>query len=260
MPAAAGSEDHRVGFLVGEQDDVELGTEVVDHLGQHHAVGAGGAVLQRGGQPRRQQFLEQRHVARGFIGEAVVNHHRLEVGVEDHGQRGVFERADEHRLVDELVLGTPQLADLLGVGRPARRRRRRHEQHFEIGPGAALRGRHRALRRRVVVFRLELTGIAAIALRHQRRRDALHQPRRADRVAGGRALLDGAHHLGARIGLEIFKGEKRGERLVRRGLQARVAAAAGIRRPFLRGPGEVAPQVEARRYCREKVIEPGCRR
>ena len=101
-----------------------------------------------GGQPGGQQALEQRHVARGFVGEAVVDHHRLEVGVEDHGERRVLERADEHRLVDELVLGAPQLPDLLGVRGPARGRRRRDEQHLEVGPRRrlCLRGRHRALR------------------------------------------------------------------------------------------------------------------
>ena len=193
MPGGRRVREDRVGLLVGEQDDVELRAEALHELRQHHAVGARRAVLQLGGQPGGQQVLEQRHVARGFVGEAVVDHHRLEVGVEDHGERRVFERADEHRLVDELVLGAPQLPDLLGVGRPARRRRRRHEQHFEVGSRGPLRlrGRHRALRGGRVVFRLELTGIAAIAPRHQRRRDALHQPRRAHRVPAGHALLDG---------------------------------------------------------------------
>ena len=142
--------EDRVGLLVGEQDDVELRPEALHELRQHQAVGACRAVLQLGGQPGGQQVLEQRHVVRGFVGEAVVDHDRLEVGVEDHGERRVLERADEHRLVDELVLGTPQLPDLLGVGRPARRRRRRHEQHLEVGSRGSLRlrGRHRALRRR----------------------------------------------------------------------------------------------------------------
>ena len=207
--------EDRVGLLVGEQDDVEIRAEALHELRQHHAVGARRAVLQLGGQPGGQQVLEQRHVARGFVGEAVVDHHRLEVGVEDHGERRVFERADEHRLVDELVLGTPQLPDLLGVGRPARRRRRRHEQHLEVGPRApppSSRPASRAPGWRVV-FRLELTGIAAIAPRHQRRRDALHQPRRAHRVAAGHALLDGVQHPGARVGLEILQRQERGERL-----------------------------------------------
>ena len=249
-----------VGLLVGEQDDVEIGPEALDQFCQHHTISACRAILQLGRQPGRQQVLEQGQVTRGFVGEAVVDHHRLEIGVEDHGERRVFKRADEHRLVHKLVFGTAQLPDLLGVGRPARRRRRRHKQHFEVGPGRfALRGRHRALRGGRIVFGLELTGIAAIAARHQRRRDALHQPRRAHGVPGGGALLDGIHDPGARVGLKILEGQERGERLVGRGLQARVAAAGGTRRPGLCGAGEVAPQVEARGHCRKKMVESGCR-
>ena len=251
--------EDRVGLPVGEQDDVQVGAEALHQLGQREAVGAGRAIRQLGGQARGEQVLEQRHVARGFVGEAVVDHHRLEVGVEDHGERRVLERADEHRLVDELVLGTPQLPDLLGVRRPARRRRRRHEQHLEVGPRAPLRarGRHGAFRAGVVL-RLELAGVAAIAPRHQRRRDALHQPRRAQRVAAVDPLLDRVQHAGARVGLEILQRQKRGERLAARGLQGGVAAAGRTRGPGLRRPGEVPPQVEARGDRGEEVIESGC--
>lgn len=41
-----------------------------------------------------------------------MNHHRLEIRVEDHGQHRVLERT-EHGLVDDCVRGAPQLPDLL---------------------------------------------------------------------------------------------------------------------------------------------------
>ena len=46
QPGRRGVGENRVGLLVGEQDDVELRTEALHELRQHHAVSAGRAVLQ----------------------------------------------------------------------------------------------------------------------------------------------------------------------------------------------------------------------
>ena len=139
---------NRVGLRVGEQDDVELGSEPLDDLRQRHAEVGRRTILRVKGQPGGQHALEQRHVSRGRVGKAVVDHHGLEVGVEDHRQRRVLERADEHRLVDERVLRAPQLPYLLGMSGPARRRRGRHEQHLEVRLRGRLvqRCRHHAVR------------------------------------------------------------------------------------------------------------------
>ncbi len=227
MPAAAGSENHRLGFLVSEHHDVELRPEALHDRREQQRIVARRAIRRVDRQPGRQDLFQQRNVARRRVGKALVDHHRLEVGVEDDTERRVFERADEHGLVNELVLRAAQLPHLLDVCGPARGRRRRDEEDLEVWLRGRLphRGRHHALRRRRVVLRLPLAGIAAIALRHQRRRDALHQPRRAQRVPAGHAVLDGVQDASARIGLEVLHRRDRVERVVTRSLQARLAAA-----------------------------------
>ena len=102
-PAAAGSEIIASGFWSASRMMSSSGRKRLIVLASSRPLSPG-ASLGRGGRVDR-TLLQQRHVARRLEGKAVVDHHRLEVGVEDHGERRVLERADEHRLVDELVLG-----------------------------------------------------------------------------------------------------------------------------------------------------------
>ena len=63
-----------------------------------------------------------------------LHHDRGERGIDDRGAKGVLERPDEDRLVDELVLRAAEPAHLVGERRPARGRLRRNEQDFAVGP------------------------------------------------------------------------------------------------------------------------------
>ena len=115
--------DHRGGRIarqlvdvpVGQQVDVELGPDALDHLREEHAEVARCETRDVEFGLRGEELAQQRHVVLRRDGEAVEDHHRLELAVEDHGEKRVLEAADDHRLVDHLVLDAPQTANLAAI-------------------------------------------------------------------------------------------------------------------------------------------------
>src|SRR5262245_2133712 len=72
------------------------------------------------------------------------------------------------------------------------------------------------------------------------------------------SAFEGVEEAGARIDLEGFHGQQCSERLVTRGLQARLPAAGGSCGPYGCGPVRITPEVKARGDCQEEVVESGC--
>ena len=83
--------DDRVGLGVGEQEHVELRAMTLDFR-QRQAVVSRPATSAVDRQPGGEHASEQRRVVRRRVGEAVVDHHRLQLRVEHHGEDRVLER------------------------------------------------------------------------------------------------------------------------------------------------------------------------
>ena len=120
---------------VGREIDVELRPPPAHQLRQEDPEIAA---------PRRlgdlhlagQDLAQHRHRVLRGVPEAVADHDRLEIGVEDHGEHRVLEAADHDRLVDELVLDAPQPAEGLPDLRPHGPLGGRDEQDLEVRPPA----------------------------------------------------------------------------------------------------------------------------
>ena len=245
-----------VRLAVGEEEDVELRPDLLRGPGEEQAEVAP-PLLRVEGEARLEPALEERQVVRRGIREAVVDHDRLEVRVEDDGEERVLERPHQHRLVDELVLRAPELPDLLDLRGPAARGGGGHEQRLEVGTRRRLarRGGHRALADRPFLVRLPLAGLVAVAARHERARHPLHQAQRPLGVPRAHPFLEGPQQAHAREGLQGLEGAQQIETPRALRLEARPRA---LRRPRLGGLRQVAPAVVARRDRGEEVVQTAC--
>jgi hypothetical protein len=180
-----GVSGHLLDVAVGHHVDVELGTYALDNIREPER-GSIGLVLEIG---CRQDGAEHRRIVLRAQCKALVDDDSAKIGVEHRSTEGVFEASDDHRLVDERVERTPQLAPFVGETLPAGGGRSGDDQGLEIGParlGAAERGRHQLRHAAVAILaHAAVTGVLAERAGHQRVRDPRGQCQRGRGIAGG---------------------------------------------------------------------------
>src|SRR5438093_8333706 len=155
--------------------------------------------------------------------------------------------ADQASVVEDLIIRPPQAPELLRGGSPACRRDGRDDEHLEVWSPRLTRFQPRrqakrggAIRR--IVARLPLRGVRAVAVRHQRVVDALHESRDVARVSLGDLVLDGAQQARPRVAEEALGWTQ----LRERGLDRGAAALVMLGRPGLRRERELVPAIEPR--------------
>jgi len=239
-----------------EQIDVQLGADPLERAGQLRPLFLDRRAVGLGPELAREQLVKNRRLVVGGEREAVVDHHRLEAAVEQRGEERVLEAADHDALVDELILGPAQAAEILRDRGPAGRGRRRNDQHLEVRPPrvAGVEPRRQAKHAVAVgrvVARLPVRGIGAIAAREQRVVDAPHQPRDVAAVALGDLVLDRAQQAGARICEEALRRPQ----LRERGFDGGAAGLVGLDVPGLCRGDELVPALQPRLGGGEQPID-----
>ncbi|MNX87205.1 hypothetical protein D3C86_1191200 [compost metagenome] len=183
-------------------------------------------------------------------GNAVIDDDGFDFSVQYRGQDGIFETAHQHRLVNQPVVGAPQVTQFLAYGRRARRRHGRHQQHFEVGRPRGLpaqAGQQVFLRIGGRVIRgLPFTVLVTVAARQHGVAHAKDQARRAHRVVFRQAFFQGAQQMRARIRKVAFHGQQISQCLLHGCGPGVALAAARFARPGLRFCIHFAPPVQTR--------------
>ncbi len=245
---------------VGEQINIELGPDALDELRELHADVARHKARRVQLVTGSQESVHQRHVVLRGHRDSVKDHHRLDLAVHDRGEKRVLDAADQHRLVDHGVLDAPQAANFPGNLRPARSRRRSHEQGLEVRPVSVVAiakcGRQ-PLRRRVVgiVRRLPFTAVVAVAAGQQRATDPAHKPADAKRVVAADAFGEHLHQPRSGIGEKVLERVQFHEGRFHWGAPAASLAALRPRGPGLCPGIQLAPTVQPCRRRGEQVIQ-----
>ena len=242
---------------VGREVDIELRPPPAHHLRQKDPEVAAPGRL--GDLHLAGEYLAQdRHRVLRGVGEAVADHHRLEVRVEHDGEDCVLEAADDDGLVDELVLGPAQPPEGLADARPHRPLRRGDEQDLEVWPptlAASHRWREDVGHTRIPLL-VSFPGllVVPVAAGEERAADPLHQAREAGPVASLRALLDLRHQTRSGIATErLERCDLRQQRLrIHPGTTRRPWTAC---REGLGHAVERAPAVDPRLRGREEFVQ-----
>ena len=242
---------------VGREIDVELRPPPAHQLRQEDpeiAAPRGLGDLHLAGQ----DLAQHRHRVLRGVPEAVADHDRLEIRVEDHGEHRVLEAPDHDRLVDELVLDAPQPAEGLPDLRPHGPLGGRDEQDLEVRPPAltAADRRRQDIGQMGLALLVRLPGflVIPVAVAEERAADPLHQTREARPVPGLQALVHLRHQPGPGVAAELLQRRQLGEQ------RLRVLAGAARRPPPgpREGLGDAVqrpPAVHPRLRGREELVQ-----
>ena len=136
---------------------------------------------------RSQELSQDRIVVDGGKWYVVVNDNRLEAAIQDHGEDGVFETSDEHRLIGELVLRPAEFTKLVPQIRPHRLTSGTDKQHFKIRPicCSLLAAQRQTIGQitHAVFFPFPLVKTSAIRMGHDCSTDCPRQPGSSNGIA-----------------------------------------------------------------------------
>ena len=190
---------------VGDQVDVELRPEVLDHGRQARseapALGPATGLIKVG--IPREVIMQQRRVATGREREAVVDHDGLDAVVQHGRDGGVLEAADDDHVVSERVLPAPQSHQLAAGVVPVLRIIGGDDQDVEarFRKAAAVGVRRKGVPRPGLRFlqRIPGGGIVPVRIGEERAADLAREPREGAGVMRIKAFLQQTHEVRTRV-------------------------------------------------------------
>ena len=239
---------------LGQEEDVELRADALQGSGEAQRRGV--AILRHA--ERVQHRPQHGRLEARAEREAFRHHDRGERRVDGRGAKGVLERSDEDRLVDELVLRAAEPAHLVGERRPACGRLGRNEQDLAVGPAAfrPLQARRHDVGHLVdthLGVGIPFRGALPIGAGHEPVRNPPRQTRRAAGVVRRDPLAQQGEEFRPGIGVIALDSLHRGNG----GIEVGALRCPGL--PLLGQARDLAPVVEPRRMHEQELIDAGGR-
>src|SRR5437773_9964566 len=182
--------------------------------------------FQRTGLQRKmllQISAQEGRIELGFEAEVVLDDHRLEISIHDHGQDAFFKTRHRDRFIYKRIFRTTKLPQFsASLAHLFRRGIVTDNQHLKVRFGEIARVKlilHQAIIPFLLSFLAHLPSIRGTAIRPRDDclRDPVGDPREAGKITANQRILQRTHHCLPRIGAEGLHDTKRREQSLRGG-------------------------------------------